>query len=377
MMAECQHAVNAERVPVARNHRAVREELAPGAPAIDTALVIAILDPPTQMEKTSDAHDVLVNSTASWHNDLLRVLACPTDHGALRSVDGALACEQGHRFTIEQGIPVFSSHPRRERVPGNMAPCEYFGKDRGIDPFVDDWVVNTNGNLYWKVRGKLPRYPIPQWPFLPGDGKLLVDVGCSWGRWTIAATRAGYRPIGMDVHLDALAAATRVSQQLGVKADFICAGVEALPFQTASIDLLFCYSVLQHLDRATVRGFFREVARLLKPRGICLVQLPNTFGLYNILRQLKRGCREAKPGTFEMRYWSRGEIGKAVENAGLKDLRIRTDGFFSQNPQLSDLDLLSAGGKLIVLASEAGRKAATALPILTRVADSLWIEARA
>jgi 2-polyprenyl-3-methyl-5-hydroxy-6-metoxy-1,4-benzoquinol methylase/uncharacterized protein YbaR (Trm112 family) len=320
---------------------------------------------------------VISNPAAVWNADLLAVLACPTDHGALRSVDGALVCEQGHRFAIEQGIPVFSSHPRRERVPSNMEACKYLDRDRGIDPFVDDWVVNTNGNLYWKVRGKLPRYPIPQWPFLPGDGKLLVDVGCSWGRWTVAAARAGYRPIGMDVHIDALAAATRVSQQLVAKADFICAGVEALPFQTASIDLLFCYSVLQHLDRATVRGFFREVARLLKPGGICLVQLPNTFGLYNILRQLKRGFRDATPGTFEMRYWSRAEIQKTVDTAGLKNLCIRTDGFFSQNPQVSDLDMLSAGGKLIVLASEAGRKASTVLPILTHVADSLWIEAGA
>jgi 2-polyprenyl-3-methyl-5-hydroxy-6-metoxy-1,4-benzoquinol methylase len=320
---------------------------------------------------------VISNAAAAWKADLLAVLACPIDHSALRTVDGALACEQGHRFAFEQGVPVFSSHPRRERVPGNMEACKYLDKDRSIDPFVDDWVVNTNGNLYWRVRGKLPRYPIPRWPFLPGDGKLLVDVGCSWGRWAMAAARAGYRPIGVDVHLDALAAAKRVSQQLGVKADFICAGAEALPFQTASVDLLFCYSVLQHLERSMVRGFFREVARLLKPGGICLVQLPNTFGLYNILRQLKRGCREATPGTFEMRYWSRGEIAKTVENAGLKNLRVRTDGFFSQNPQVCDLDLLSAGGKLVVLASEAGRKASTVLPILTRVADSLWIEARA
>jgi len=329
------------------------------------------------MEKTSEARGVISKTGASWRSDLLQVLACPIDHSALRTVDGELTCEQRHRFAIEQEIPVFSSHPRRERVPCNMEACNYLDKDRAIDPFVDDWVVNTNGNLYRKVRGKLPRYPIPQWPFLPGEGKLLVDVGCSWGRWTMAAARAGYRPIGMDVHLDALAAATRVSQQLGIKTDFVCAGAEALPFQAASIDLLFCYSVLQHLERATVRGFFREVARLLKPGGICLVQLPNTFGLYNILRQLKRGCREAKPGTFEMRYWGRSEIQKTVDDAGLKNLCIRADGFFSQNPQLSDLDLLSAGGKLIVLASEAGRKASTVLPIFTHVADSLWVEARA
>jgi hypothetical protein len=59
----------------------------------------------------------------------------------------------------------------------------------------------------------------------------------------------------------------------------------------------------------------------------------------------------------------------------LRNLRIRADGFFSQNPQLSDLDLLSPAGKLIVLASHVGRKTADALPLLVRAADSLWVEA--
>ena len=49
---------------------------------------------------------------------------------------------------------------------------------------------------------------------------------------------------------------------------------------------------------------------------------------------------------------------------------------FSQDPQLSDLDLLSPTGKLVVLASFAGRKAAGVLPPLTRFADSLWVQAR-
>jgi len=33
----------------------------------------------------------------------------------------------------------------------------------------------------------------------------------------------------------------------------------------------------------------------------------------------------------------------------LRDLRIRADGFFTRYPQLADLDLLSLGGKLVVL----------------------------
>jgi ubiquinone/menaquinone biosynthesis C-methylase UbiE/uncharacterized protein YbaR (Trm112 family) len=307
----------------------------------------------------------------------IEILACPLDQSELRVHDSALACKSGHQFALENGIPVLTGAVRRESVPSNMEPCEQRGSDEEIDHFVNDWLVNTNGNLYWRARGRLERYPIPAWSFERSKGQVLVDIGCGWGRWTIAAARAGFYPIGIDVHIDALAAATRVSQQLGIHADYVCGDVEHLPLRPASVEMLFSYSVLQHLDRGKVVGFFREAARVLKPRGMCLVQLPNASGLYNVLRQARRGFRDARSGTFEMRYWSQAQIREAIASAGLQNVRIRADGYFSQNPQLSDLDLFSLSGKLVVLASCAGREASRFLPILTRLADSFWVESQA
>lgn len=308
-------------------------------------------------------------------SSVLQLLACPQDHSRLRTNDDNLVCEQHHRFNVEDGIPILIENPRREPTPRNMEPCQ-IGPGASVDPFVNDWVVNTNGNLYWRARGRLRRYPIPVLPICNGEAKVLVDVGCGWGRWTIAAARAGFRPIGLDVHIDALAAAIRVSRQMDVRADYVCSDADRLPFQSASIDCVFSYSVLQHLEKSSVIRFFTEASRVLKPQGVCLVQLPNVFGLRNMLQQAKRGFREGRSGTFEMRYWSTNRIRQAVEMAGMKNTAIRPDGFFTQNPQLADLDLLSPKGKLIVLASNAGRKLATMLPILTGLADSLWVEAR-
>jgi ubiquinone/menaquinone biosynthesis C-methylase UbiE/uncharacterized protein YbaR (Trm112 family) len=318
---------------------------------------------------------------ASLNHAPLRILACPHDHTKLRAENGILVCERAHQFPVENGIPIFAENPRREPVPLNMAPCqppiagEHEAPGEPIDPFVNDWIVNTNGNLYWRVRGRLPRYPIPNWPFGAGNGKILVDIGCSWGRWSIAAARAGFAPVGADVHVDALAAASRVSRQLNVRADFICCDAEHLPFPSGSADFVFSYSVLQHLDKSKVRGIFREISRVLQPGGACLIQIPNAFGLLSIVQQLRRGFREAKSGTFEMRYWTHAQIRRALQQAGFSKITIHTDGFFSQNPQLTDLDLLSPAGRLLVRLSAAGRRAANALPVLTRVADSLWIEA--
>jgi 2-polyprenyl-3-methyl-5-hydroxy-6-metoxy-1,4-benzoquinol methylase len=308
---------------------------------------------------------------------LTGILACPVDRSNLEVREEKLICEQGHIFPVEEGVPIFAEAVRREAVPRNMEPSLRDARQEGsIDAFVNEWLVNTNGNLYARVRGKLERYPVPQWPLPAAPGQIVLDVGCSWGRWSVAAARAGFIPIGLDVHIDALAAAGRVSRQLGVDASFVCGDVEALPLRAKTVDVVFSYSVLQHIDRVKVAHFFEEAARVLKPGGLCFVQLPNAFGAYSIVRQAKRGFRDAAPNTFEMRSWTRAGIRDAIEKAGLRNLRFRADGFLSQNPQLSDLDLLSPAGKLIVLASHAGRKAADALPLLVSFADSLWVEAR-
>ncbi len=320
---------------------------------------------------------------APANDALLRILACPHDHTKLRAENSILVCERAHQFPVENGVPIFAENPRREPIPLNMGPCPHPSDDarvtaqsEKIDTFVNDWIVNTNGNLYWRARGKLPRYPIPNWPAGPGNGKVMIDIGCSWGRWCIAAARAGFAPVGMDVHMDALVAASRVSRQLDARADFICSDAERLPFPSGSVDLVFSYSVLQHLDKSKVRGIFQEVSRVLKTDGVCMIQLPNACGLLSVAQQLRRGFREAKSGTFEMRYWTHAQIRRVLEQTGFSNITIRTDGFFSQNPQLTDLDLLSPAGKLLVRASSAGRRAANVVPILTRIADSLWIEAR-
>ena len=63
-----------------------------------------------------------------------------------------------------------------------------------------------------------------------------------------------------------------------------------------------------------------------------------------------------------MRYWSQRQICQAIEETGLSGLEFRADGFFSQNPQLADLDLFSLTGTLVVLTSYAGCKAAALQP---------------
>jgi SAM-dependent methyltransferase len=302
--------------------------------------------------------------------------ACPDDFTGLQVSGDALVCERGHRFQVEQGIPVFTEHPRRESIPSNMPALPVTSDSSAIDPFVNQWIVNTNGNFYWGVRGKLPRYPIPEWPFAEGGSGLLVDLGAGWGRWSIAASWVGFTPIGIDPHLDAMQAASRVASHLNAHTNFACAGAEHLPFRNDSVDALFSYSVLQHLDKDFAQRILREGARVLKIGAPCWIQLPNRSGIRNLYLRARNGFREPRAGTFDMRYWSFAEIRAAFAAAGFSSIRVIADGFLSQNPQLADLDLISTAGKAIVPLSYFGARIARAIPALTRIADSLWIVAR-
>ncbi len=308
----------------------------------------------------------------------LDLLYCPLHAANVRYEQTRLICEGGHEIPVEDGIPIFAEKPRREPRPLNMPPLPPRTAPSRVDGFVDEWIVNTNGNLYWRVRGRLSRYPIPHWPATTrrGTGQVLIDLGCGWGRWSIAAARAGFSPCGVDVHLDALRAGKRVARELGISADFVCSDISRLPFKPESVDFVFSYSVLQHLEKEKVKEVLNRIVFVLRPGGICFVQLPNAFGLVSFCRQLGRGFREPPPCTFAMRYWTPGAITRAFREAGFGSVRLCAEGFLVQNTQREDLDLLSKLGAAAVLSSCALTRASSAIRPLARIADSLWIEAR-
>jgi hypothetical protein len=121
---------------------------------------------------------------------------------------------------------------------------------------------------------------------------------------------------------------------------------------------------------------FLEAKRILKPGGRILVQLPNAYGALSIVQQLRRGYREAKADSFEMRYWSPRQIAELFRRVDFAPVRLRSDGFFSQNPQLSDLSLLSTFGGIVVRTSDTLARLANAMPALARLSDSLWASSR-
>jgi SAM-dependent methyltransferase len=304
-------------------------------------------------------------------------LACPHDHRPLSQADASFACPGGHRFPVRDGIPILlrddvePTHDIALHALRGDADPEHFRHATGpVDPFVQEAIGATGGLLYADLAGRLTRYPIPALRLPPGGGRTFLDIGCSWGRWTIAAARLGYRALGIDPSLAGIRAARRVAGQLGVEATYLVADARHLPFVRQRFDTAFSYSVLQHFSKPDARRALGEIGRVLTPGGTSLIQLPNAFGLRSLYQQLRRGLRE--PRRFEVRYWTVPELRRAAEEM-VGPSTIATDGFFSLNPQSADADLLSTRGRLVVALSELLRSVARAVPPMTYVADSLYV----
>jgi len=239
-----------------------------------------------------------------------------------------------------------------------------------VDEHVRASLLKTHGNLYRGV--ELTRYPIPPFPLPDGQGRALLDVGCNWGRWTIAAARAGWRATGIDRAKKSVGAARRVAEQLGAEAEYAVADARELPFADETFDTVFSYSVLQHLAKADVVVAVAELRRVLRPGGIAWIELPNARGPLNLVRQARRGF---SAGTGQdVRYWRLGELRRTFSAIG--PVTITADGFLTINPQTADLDLLPPRSRGVVRVSETLRRVSEHVPLLVQVADSVVVHAR-
>jgi SAM-dependent methyltransferase len=315
-------------------------------------------------------------------DSLLPLLACPVDLSPLRLDGQTLRCDRGHVFPVVDGIPILLRADVQQThwaadlaLLANVAPAipEPDVRPGDIDPFVQEAIGATGGYMYEPLVGRLTEYPIPRMPLPPGAGRLLLDVGCSWGRWSIAAARAGYAVVGIDPALDGVRAAQRVCRQLGIAAAFVVGDARHLPFRSASFDQLFSYSVIQHFSKPDARTAAAAAGRVLRSGGAALIQMPNALGVRSLYHQARRGFRE--PRAFEVRYWTPAELERTFTAAvGPTDVTI--DGFFSLNAQPAEARLLPWRFRLVVRVSSGLKRASRRLPLLRNVADSLWVSSR-
>jgi len=327
----------------------------------------------------------------------LEHLVCPRDQRRLAQSGDYLECGE-HRYPIVQGVPVMllDDVPHTLAIAGRSIQAASGDRTSSlfldtlslsdeekqgivalaasggpIDPVVAHLVAATNGLMYKHLIGRLDRYPIPHLPLPAGAGRRLLDIGCSWGRWTVAASQAGYEAIGIDPSLGAVLAARRAAAQMGVSSRYLVGDARHLPFAAGSFDAAYSYSVIQHFSRADAGRSVAEIGRVLRAGGVAKVQMPTRFGLRCLYHQARRGFREGRG--FEVRYWTGGELNR-VFTAAIGPTRLAADCYFGIGLQAADAAILTPPLRRVLRASEWMKARSLRWPALVRVADSVFAE---
>jgi 2-polyprenyl-3-methyl-5-hydroxy-6-metoxy-1,4-benzoquinol methylase len=106
------------------------------------------------------------------------------------------------------------------------------------------------------------------------DGLEVLDVGCSGGIVADELHRQGARMIGLDIDIPGL---SKAHARFADSASFVCADSERMPLAEASVDVVICNHVYEHV--VDPERLFAELRRVVRPDGLLYLGLGNRLGV--------------------------------------------------------------------------------------------------
>jgi len=101
--------------------------------------------------------------------------------------------------------------------------------------------------------------------FLEGAGRNVVELACGTGRLL------NYASVGVDASNEMLREAAKKypDKQL------LQAPAHQLPFDSGSVDAVYCFHLVMHLDVDYLKAVFAEFSRILRPGGALIFDFPS------------------------------------------------------------------------------------------------------
>ena len=151
-----------------------------------------------------------------------------------------------------------------------------YGKPAGPhDPLYDDIRSYLTDRSRHDFRISEMRQLLPQG--LMTVPRRVLDVGCGPGSFTLRMAEIGHDAYGIDLERAKIALAHAHVTESGLPEEWknrlLLADGGALPFGTATFDLVASYHVLEHV--ADLRSVLYEAVRVTKPGGYIYLQAPD------------------------------------------------------------------------------------------------------
>lgn len=132
----------------------------------------------------------------------------------------------------------------------------------------------------YSTGGRLVREAVADGPV---EGRWVMEIGAGSGRDLIELARRGAKGIVLDYSPASLALVRAQAAKQGVPVMLVQADATRMPFRDGAIDVSFHQGLLEHFRDPM--PLLRENARVTRPGGRMIVDVPQTFHLYTVMKK--------------------------------------------------------------------------------------------
>jgi len=143
------------------------------------------------------------------------------------------------------------------------------------------WRGHADLDRTYSTGGRLAREVLAEGPVA---GRRVMEVGAGSGRDLLALARAGAVGIVLDYSSASLALVRRQAREQGLPVLLVQADALHVPFRDGSLDVVFHQGLLEHFRDPL--PLLRENARVAARGGRVIVDVPQTFHLYTLMKQV-------------------------------------------------------------------------------------------
>jgi len=163
-------------------------------------------------------------------------------------------------------------------------------------------------------------------------GKKILEIGAGTGRFSLLLAKTGGNVTALDISqemLDVLQEKTKKAN-LFKKINTIQADAsQKIPFPNETFDFCIAINTLSHVKDAS--ALFKEIFRILKPKGIFLANYPNLISIYFPFGILVNFKRKALAKDVFTKWYSLREIKKLNKANGFQTTSFRGQVHFPLN----------------------------------------------
>ena len=149
-----------------------------------------------------------------------------------------------------------------------------------LDHWESYWKGHQDLDRTYSTGGRLAREILADGPV---RGRSVLEVGAGSGRDSIALARDGAIAIVLDYSPASLRLVQQQARAQGLPVHLVHADALRMPFRDGSIDVVFHQGLLEHFRDPM--PLLRENARITRRGGRTIVDVPQTFHLYTLMKQ--------------------------------------------------------------------------------------------